>query len=102
VLAAAVVLRAGARRPADDRPRGTLTVFAAASLTDVFNRLAAQLREQHPDVEVDIGYGPSSASARAIVEGAPVDVSASADEAQMQVVADAGLAVDPIVLADNV
>jgi molybdate transport system substrate-binding protein len=88
--------------PADDRPRGTLTVFAAASLIDVFDRLAAQLREQHPDVEVDIGYGPEFGIGAGDRRGAPVDVFASADEAQMHVVADAGLAVDPIVFADNV
>lgn len=103
VLVAAVVLLAGCTpAPAGDGPSGALTVFAAASVIDVFDRLAAEFREEHPGVEVTISYGASSSSARAIVEGAPVDVFASADEAQMRVVADAGLAVDPVVFAENV
>jgi molybdate transport system substrate-binding protein len=80
---------------------GPLTVFAAASLTDVFERLGGQFRDENPDVELTISYGPSSHSARAITEGAPVDVFASADETQMRVVTDAGLASDPVVFTSN-
>jgi molybdate transport system substrate-binding protein len=79
-----------------------LTVFAAASLTDVFERLGGQFRDEHPGVHLDINYAGSSSLARAIAEGAPVDVFASADERSMDVVADAGLAPDPVVFATNV
>jgi molybdate transport system substrate-binding protein len=100
----AVVLGiAGCSAPQADEPTGgTLTVYAAASLTDVFERLSGQFREEHPEIQLNIGYGPSSASARAIVEGAPGDVFASADETQMEVVTDAGLATDPVVFTSNV
>jgi molybdate transport system substrate-binding protein len=81
---------------------GTLTIAAAASLADVFERLSAEFREDHPEIEVDVGYGPSSGGARAIVEGAPIDVFASADEEQMRVVTAAGLASDPVLFTANV
>jgi molybdate transport system substrate-binding protein len=79
-----------------------VTVFAAASLTDVFERLGGQFRDEHPGVQLDIQYAGSSGLARSIAEGAPADVFASADEEQMAVVADAGLAVEPVVFATNV
>jgi molybdate transport system substrate-binding protein len=103
-LAAVVLLGiAGCGAPQADETGGeTLTVYAAASLTDVFERLGAQFREEHPGIDLSIGYGSSSGSARAIVEGAPIDVFASADEVQMQVVTDAGFAPDPVVFTANV
>ena len=103
-LAAVVVLGlAACSAPSADEPDGgTLTVYAAASLTDVFERLGGQFRDEHPEIELNIGYGSSAGAARAIVEGAPGDVFASADERQMQVVTDAGLARDPVVFAANV
>jgi molybdate transport system substrate-binding protein len=104
LAAAVVVLGTGAcgSPEADEPDGGALTVYAAASLTDVFERLGGQFREEHPDIDLTIGYGSSSGSARAIVEGAPVDVFASADELQMQVVTGAGLAPDPVVFTSNV
>lgn len=104
VLVAAVLLGIGAcSAPQADEPAGgTLTIAAATSLTDVFERLSGQFRDEHPDIELNIGYGSSSGAARAIVEGAPIDVFASADEKQMQVVTDAGLAPDPVVFTANV
>lgn len=83
-------------------PSGTLTVFAAASLTDVFTELGDQLEDDHPGLEVRFNFAGSSALATQITQGAPVDVFASADEPQMQVVVDAGLADRPEVFAANV
>jgi molybdate transport system substrate-binding protein len=88
--------------PAEKADGGTLIVYAAASLTDVFDRLGGQFRDEHPEIELSIGYGSSAGAARGIVEGAPGDVFASADEKQMQVVTDAGLALDPVVFTSNV
>jgi molybdate transport system substrate-binding protein len=81
---------------------GTVTVFAAASLTDVFDVLAGDFRDEHPDVELNINYGGSSGLAQGILDGAPVDVFASANEAQMTAVTGAGLASDPVVFTSNV
>ena len=72
---------------ADAGPGGTLTVFAAASLTDVFDALGGRFRQEHPEVDLRVSYGGSSILAAAIVQGAPVDVFASANAAQMDVVA---------------
>src|SRR3712207_7987203 len=36
----------------DGRPSGTLTVFAAASLTDVFTELGDRLMAENPDLQV--------------------------------------------------
>ena len=82
---------------------GTLTVFAAASLMDVFDHLGERFRADHPGLDLRFNYAGSSALAGAIVQGAPADVFASANEAQMRVVTDAGLAAGaPEVFTANV
>jgi molybdate transport system substrate-binding protein len=81
---------------------GTLTVFAAASLTDVFTDLGDQLMELHPSLAVRFNFAGSSALATQITQGAPADVFASANAAQMAVVTDAGMAQNPTVFAGNV
>ena len=81
---------------------GTLTVFAAASLTDVFTGLGERLEADAPGLDVQFNFAGSSALATQVTQGAPADVFASANEAQMAVVADAGLADDPQVFAANV
>ena len=88
---------------AQDELTGTLTVFAAASLTDVFQQLGDDLTGDHPDLAVRFNFAGSSALATQIVQGAPADVFASANQAQMTVVSDAGLADgDPTVFTENV
>ena len=78
-----------------------ITVFAAASLTEAFDALAEDFEAEHPNVDVVLSYGGSAALAQQIVEGAPVDVFASAAEPPMLTVVDAGLAGDPVVFATN-
>ncbi|WP_430647599.1 molybdate ABC transporter substrate-binding protein [Agromyces sp. GXS1127] len=80
---------------------GTLTVFAAASLTDAFEELADRFEARHPDVRVVLNLGGSAALAQQVVAGAPADVYAAAAEAPMAAVVDAGLADDPVVFATN-
>jgi molybdate transport system substrate-binding protein len=88
---------------ADGELSGTLTVLAAASLTDVFPDLGDRLMENHPSLEVRFSFAGSSALATQIVQGAPADVFASANESQMRVVTDGALhAGDPTVFAENV
>jgi molybdate transport system substrate-binding protein len=82
-------------------PSGTLTVFAAASLSDVFARLGEELEEQNPELDVQFNFAGSSALAAQIEQGAPTDVFASADEVQMARVADAGLAGEAELFASN-
>jgi molybdate transport system substrate-binding protein len=82
---------------------GTLNVFAAASLTDVFAELGDQLMADNPDLDIQFNFAGSSALATQITQGAPADVFASANQAQMTAVTDAGLqAGDPELFAENV
>jgi molybdate transport system substrate-binding protein len=67
-----------------------ITVSAAISLTDVLTAIAeAYGREARGSVRFN--FGASNVLARQIVNGAPVDVFVSADEAQMDVLAAAHL-----------
>jgi len=79
-----------------------VTVFAAASLTDAFNAIAADFEAQNPNVEIVFSFGGSSQLATQILEGAPVDVFASANLRQMQTLVDAQAVADtPRVFARN-
>lgn len=103
LLTAAVVLTGCAEEaPVDDgQMHGTLTVFAAASLTETFDALAAEFEAEHPQVEVVLNYGGSSSLATQITQGAPADVFAAANESTMQMVVDAGDASDAPIFATN-
>lgn len=90
----------GSTAPADTGPT-TITVFAAASLTEAFDELATRFEQQHPTADVVVNYGGSAALARQVVEGAPADVFASAAEQPMRTLTDARLVVDPVVFATN-
>ncbi|GAA1289204.1 molybdate ABC transporter substrate-binding protein [Pseudonocardia aurantiaca] len=84
------------------QPR-TLTVFAAASLTDTFNELGKQFETDNPGVTVRFNYAGSSDLAQQIVNGAPADVFAAASDTTMKTVTDAGVtAAPPTVFATNV
>ena len=81
----------------------TLTVLAAASLTETFNDLEKQFELDHPGVDVKLSYSGSSDLAQQIVQGAPADVFAAASDATMKTVTDAGLATGtPKIFATNV
>lgn len=80
---------------------GRLTVFAAASLIDVFTDLGERLEERHPGLDVQINFAGSSALAGQLTQGAPADVFASADEAQMARVEEAALVQGTEVFAEN-
>ncbi|WP_245677504.1 molybdate ABC transporter substrate-binding protein [Nocardia acidivorans] len=73
-----------------DQISGTVTVFAAASLTETFTKLGKDFEAAHPGVKVVYSFGGSSALAEQIKQGAPADVFASAAPANMQQVVDAG------------
>jgi molybdate transport system substrate-binding protein len=81
---------------------GSLTVFAASSLTDVFTSLGNQLTAHNPGLHVQFNFAGSSALATQLTQGAPADVFASANEAQMKIVTDAGLQGEgPAVFTEN-
>ncbi len=84
-------IRAASRPPAA-APAETITVFAAASLTEAFNALGQRFSASRPGTTVRVSTGGSSTLAQQIVQGAPADVFAAASPATMQVVVQAGLA----------
>ena len=81
---------------------GTLTVLAAASLTEGFEVLADRFEAAHDGVSVELAFDSSATLAEQVNQGAPGDVLATADERTMQLVTDAGSAAgDPEVFATN-
>jgi molybdate transport system substrate-binding protein len=79
----------------------TLEVLAAASLSGAFERLATEFENTHPGVEVRINPGSSATLAQQVVEGAPADVLATADERTMRVAVDGGGVTTPERFASN-
>ena len=96
----AVAISASACGATDDE---TVVVLAAASLTDAFGELATAFEVGNPDVRVEISFAGSSALRAQILEGAPADVFASADQDTMRDVIAAGETADaPRIFARNV
>ncbi len=81
---------------------GTVTVFAAASLTETFGMLARQFQAARPGVTVRLNFGASSALALQIDQGAPADVFASASAKNMAQVVSAKAAATSTVFVRNV
>jgi molybdate transport system substrate-binding protein len=95
VAAVAVVSGCGA---GDTR----VVVFAASSLTDVFERLEAEFEAEHADVDVVVNFAGSSTLVAQLAAGAPVDVLATADlETMSDAVASTTTAGEPVVFARN-
>jgi molybdate transport system substrate-binding protein len=81
---------------------GNITVFAAASLTDSFNAVGAAFTKANPNAKVTFSFDASSALVTQITQGAPADVFASADTANMDKLTKASLnGSDPVVFATN-
>jgi molybdate transport system substrate-binding protein len=59
--------------------RRTLTVFAAASLTEAFGELERAFERAHPDVDVVLSTAGSQILRLQVEQGAPADIFASAD-----------------------
>ena len=81
---------------------GTVTVFAAASLTEAFTTLGHQFEAAHPGVKVVFDFGPSSGLATQITQGAPADVFASASQKNMGQVVSSSDASGPTPFVKNV
>lgn len=69
---------------------GTVTVFAAASLTESFTKIGKDFEAANPGAKATFNFAGSSALATQINQGAPADVFASAAPANMKTVTDAG------------
>lgn len=78
-----------------------LTVFAAASLREVFQSLAQTFEKQHPNVKVRFNFAGSQDLRVQIEHGAKPDVFASADWKNMKPLATQAAVDAPIVFARN-
>jgi molybdate transport system substrate-binding protein len=91
----------GLANPSGNAP-DELVVFAASSLTDAFEATAAPFARSDGGTPVAFNFGASSQLAVQLIDGAPADVFASANEKQMASVQQAGLLLEPpVVLATN-
>src|SRR5205823_14166199 len=79
----------------------TLNVFAAASLTESFSKIGMAFQQQNPNVNVKYNFNGSQILEQQIVNGAPADVFASADQANMQKASDARLVNTPQIFVKN-
>jgi molybdate transport system substrate-binding protein len=84
--------KAGNPQPANSSAdvTGTVTVFAAASLTESFTQIGKDFETANPGAKVVFNFAGSSTLATAINQGAPADVFASASPTNMKTVTDAG------------
>jgi molybdate transport system substrate-binding protein len=81
---------------------GTITVSAAASLTEAFTKMGTDFQKRNPDTTVTFNFGSSGTLAQQIQGGAPADVFASADGANMQKLVTGGqITAEPTVFATN-
>lgn len=88
--------------PSPEAASSTITISAAASLQRSFDEIAEKFEADHPEVKISTSsYDGSSTLATQIVEGANVDVFASADEKNMKAVTDAGIGEEPKIFATN-
>lgn len=80
---------------------GTVTVFAAASLTDAFEEVGSAFEAANPGVTVEFNFAGSSALREQVLAGAPADVFASANRSNMVQLVDGGEATGPMDFVAN-
>lgn len=66
----------------------TITVSAAASLTDALNDISELFKGENSNVQIDYNFGGSGALRQQISQGAPVDIFFSASESDFQALVD--------------
>jgi molybdate transport system substrate-binding protein len=105
LLAPATNAEGGPRKAAKNKPTklsGTVTVSAAASLTEAFTKMGADFRKANPGTTVTFNFAASSALVSQVQGGAPADVFASADGTNMRRLVSGGhVTAEPTVFAAN-
>ncbi len=87
--------------PRATAPETELVVFAAASLRDVFTRLAVGFESGHPGVEIRFNFAGTQELRTQLEQGAAPDVFAAADEKHMRELVRAHRVREPVVFARN-
>jgi molybdate transport system substrate-binding protein len=87
---------------ASKQPQITLTVFAAASLTEAFREISQQVEAQHPGVRLRLNFAGSQQLAAQLQQAASADLFASADQHWIDFAKQAELlSGEPVVFAHN-
>ena len=81
---------------------GEVTVFAAASLKDAFEKLAASFQDAHPGARIAFDFQGSQDLVTALDGGSPADVLATANNSTMTDAASKGLVGEQTEFATNV
>jgi molybdate transport system substrate-binding protein len=79
-----LIFLAACSSSSESQQQTTLNVYAASSLATPFAYAGLAYEKEHPGVKVQFNLGASSDLARFVQEGAPADVFASADVANME------------------
>jgi len=95
----ACVVSALGLRPAEAGK--TLTVFAAASLTEMLKQVELVFEKAHPRLDVRLNMAASSRCRIQIEQGAPADVFLSANRSNMDPLVEAGVVEKPAIFAHN-
>ena len=102
VTASTAVAAAPAAKTKASKVSGSITVSAASSLTEVFTKMGADFQKINKGTTITFNFAASSTLASQIQGGAPADVFASADGANMQKVVTTGqVTVDPVDFTAN-
>ncbi|MDP8957819.1 MAG: molybdate ABC transporter substrate-binding protein [Actinomycetota bacterium] len=102
-LASLLLVAACGGNAAGGEPQREVVVLAAASLTEAFQELGSAFEAESGGARVTFSFAGSQQLAGQIVQGAPVDVFASADPRQMEVAVEARrISGPPAVFARNV
>nr|WP_307849868.1 molybdate ABC transporter substrate-binding protein [Saccharopolyspora sp. HNM0986] len=99
-----LALLAGCSAAGQEQPQGerTVTVLAAASLTESFDQLGQRFSAENPGVRVQFDYAGSSTLAEQLKQGRQADLFASADTKNMTKATSAGVAAgEPQTFATN-
>lgn len=78
-----------------------LTVFAAASLREVFTALGEDFKSKHPGVELTFNFAGTQELRTQLEHGAQADVFASADQRHMEELSSTSRVFAPVVFAKN-
>jgi molybdate transport system substrate-binding protein len=102
LVGAAGTAGAKAKPPTTTKVTGSITVSGAASLTEAFTKMGTDFQKANPGTTITFNFGSSGTLAQQIQGGAPADVFASADGANMQKLVTGGqVTAEPTVLASN-
>jgi len=102
VGALATAVPAQATKSKTPKLSGSITVSAAASLTEAFTKMGTDFQKLNKGTTVTFNFAASSTLAQQIQGGAPADVFASADGANMQkLVSGKQVTAEPIDFASN-